>query len=182
MRKVILIILLGCVQGFDKETNLEWCSSYKLSWADFTGEIDVTSSFLANINTSIKVNSKKRPNTPPVYDVRAYMNQSKSWKKEGVSVWLLRHEQLHFDICELYVRKIRKSVDSLNQAKVLDKEVYKQLIFSLMDAERTRNELYDLETQHSKNFEKQSDWNKTIVSELALLETYASTPKGCEQR
>src|SRR5699024_5538989 len=52
---------------------------------------------------------KSKVNNTPSILIIGYMIPSESWVKENKkSDYLLKHEQLYFDICELYARKIRK--------------------------------------------------------------------------
>lgn len=159
---------------------IEWCENKKIVWEDFQGYKPKDNTFFANISTKILIEYTIAPNESPNYYVKATMNRSQSWKEGNLSQKLLQHEQLHFDICELYARKIRKSVDSLRKEKVIGTLTYDSLIHAHLRMEKARNNLYDLETNHSTNIEKQFEWDEKIRRELVGLKEYASSSKNCK--
>jgi len=85
------------------------------------------------------------------------------------------HEQGHFDIAELFARKLRKAFAEYKfNAQTVGKDIDK--LFILNKQERTeRDVLYDKETNHSQNKQQQVLWNKKIKSELDNLKKFAST-------
>jgi predicted secreted Zn-dependent protease len=98
----------------------------------------------------------------------------KSWVKAEPSENLLRHEQGHFDITEIYARKLRRHFErnpqlcAKGQAAV-DAEAKK--IFAEWDATQDQ---YDLETNHSKNIPVQREWETRIQHDLKELELWAA--------
>ena len=42
--------------------------------------------------------------------------------------YVLQHEQIHFDLTELYARKMRKSVESLRQKNITNISIYRKKI------------------------------------------------------
>ena len=85
----------------------------------------------------------------------------------------MAHEQLHFDITELYARIFRKqltenikSVRDLSKIKGMGKQ-----ILSDWDKEE---DLYDRETEHSINEAKQKEWILNIRQRLDELKDFAS--------
>ncbi len=86
---------------------------------------------------------------------------------------LLNHEQLHFDIAELFARKIRKEIFNLKQRndnlhyidyKIIYKDLYKDY--------RAYQNLYDSETEHSKLVIQQKQWQEKVAKELVELEGF----------
>lgn len=110
------------------------------------------------------------------HTICAYFNREKSWKKSYFSNYILNHEQRHFDIAEIYARKIRKSLDSLYAIGGVD---YDDLIKNHLDMKKEFSRLYDFETKHSIDKEKQSFWDKMIDDELQTLEKYKSKAGDC---
>jgi len=86
---------------------------------------------------------------------------------------LLEHEQGHFDLCEVYVRQLRKQLLAANlKAFNLIKDgnaIYKQVYAAYLD----RQELYERETNHGLDRAGQVKWNKSISDELSTLEAYS---------
>jgi hypothetical protein len=81
---------------------------------------------------------------------------------------LLEHEQAHFDLCEVYARRLRKRVEDSNYKLDID-----NAIFEVFEAFKKRQKLYDQETNHSRNKEKQAEWLKIIANELSELDNYS---------
>jgi hypothetical protein len=85
---------------------------------------------------------------------------------------LLNHEQKHFDLCELYARKVYKELleagltaATLQQANNIYKNVF--------DEYNERQYKYDSETEHGTNLEEQAKWDTIILEELNSLSAYA---------
>lgn len=107
--------------------------------------------------------------------IEAIFQKSKSYLK-GESSYLLKHEQLHFDITELYARKLRQRISQKNFAKVsnIQEEIMK--MYTKVNAELDKEQVnYDNDTEHSQNSAKQKLWNQDISNQLKLLENFSST-------
>src|SRR5687768_2492955 len=112
----LIILLLPVITnaqpaGEPEEDVISWNEFYKLQWHDFQGEPGEDARGDAGAAVQIKAKPflvKKEIK----YDVVALFNRNKSWAR-GQSTTLLAHEQLHFDIAELYARKIRKKIKEL---------------------------------------------------------------------
>ena len=85
----------------------------------------------------------------------------------------MAHEQLHFDITELYARKFRQQVAHLvvsNSIKSQLQNLHEKINKELALAQNT----YDRETDNSVNLELQNKWNSYVKLELKKLEAYKS--------
>ena len=84
------------------------------------------------------------------------------------------HEQGHFNIAELFARKLRKAFAEYNfNAHTVGKDIDK--LFILNKQERNEMDaLYDKETNRSQNGQQQVLWNKKIKSELDNFKQFAS--------
>lgn len=107
------------------------------------------------------------------YDVRAMFSIKWSWflKASQGDTALLRHEQMHFNITELYARKIRKLLTEYKQPCGKEKEI-RIKINSLIQAEIEENNLYDIESVHYTNKVMQKKWEEKIKKELEETKTY----------
>ena len=85
-----------------------WSSCYKLKWKDFQSNIDTTSAYGAVSNPIINYKLRATEDTFTI-EVTCFFIKSKSWSKFKNSDTLLIHEQGHFDIAELFARKLRKA-------------------------------------------------------------------------
>jgi predicted secreted Zn-dependent protease len=78
----------------------------------------------------------------------------------------LLHEQGHFDITELYARKLDEAIREYNFNPKKFKTDLDQIYKDIMDEKEDRQNRYDLETDFSRNQEKQAEWIKKIQKEL----------------
>lgn len=92
----------------DLDAVIIWTKNYKLSWNDFLGK---NFRFKDNTaaNSSLKLHFIPSYNNKGVYSytIIPVFNRLTSWTISR-SPELLNHEQTHFDILEIFARKIRK--------------------------------------------------------------------------
>ena len=167
-----LSLVTGSAQpaGEPEESLIQWNEFYKLQWHDFQGKPDAGARGDAGAAVQIKAKPflvKKQIR----YDVIAIFNRGKSWSR-GQSPSLLAHEQLHFDIAELYARKIRKKIRELNSQGVADIKTYNTAIQELLEESNEADYRYDLETLHGAMSRKQAAWSEKVKQELASLQRY----------
>jgi predicted secreted Zn-dependent protease len=101
------------------------------------------------------------------------MNTQKSWTKTS-SDTILTHEKRHFDITEIYARKLRKAFKEKRFSQsTLNKE--SKALFNSINKELNKQQvLYDKETNHSINRQQQLNWESKIEKELNALSEYKS--------
>jgi hypothetical protein len=165
-----LVILLShnfCVA----QDSIPWKSSYKLKWQDFRGVPDRGSDRVAitvsNIGYSLTYNS-----TSFTVRVKCVFEKRKSWTTT-IDSSVLVHEQGHFDISEIFARKLRKAFREYKfNAKTVQSDL-KEIFTRINSERRLYNELYDIETNSSQNHTMQVQWNKKIADELNTLKAYA---------
>jgi predicted secreted Zn-dependent protease len=108
--------------------------------------------------------------------IKACFYPKDSWKGNYIDDALLAHEQKHFDIVELYARKLRKQ---LMEIKVQDQEDAQQKLDSLhkiIDAEMDAyQDKYDEESDYSMAHDKQVAWIKRIDAVMDSLANYQNT-------
>jgi len=79
---------------------------------------------------------------------------------------VLSHEQLHFDITELFARKFRERLKTVKNDTDIKKKVRK--IFAEINRElNTFQNKYDRETNYSRNIPEQLLWNEKIAEALS---------------
>ncbi len=142
-----------------------------IQWDDFKGRPEMRGKYVASLSSSIQVAGRFVNRDSVVYEVKASMNTQKSWVAIK-SDTLLQHERCHFDITEMYARKLRKEMLKRRfSAATLNKEVSK--LFRKMNEERNQMQiLYDEETNHSIHYQKQLAWEKKIAQALLELEGF----------
>lgn len=154
---------------------LSWNEFYRLQWEDFQGEPDKNSQ--ADAATSVQIKAKPFLVKKKIhYDVVAKFNRTKSWYRDQ-SPSLLAHEQLHFDIAEVYARKIRKRIEDLNRQGINNIKAYNAAIHELLLESNEVDVQYDMETLHGAMSKKQAAWSAKIKAELASLKKYKKTKR-----
>lgn len=154
---------------------LLWNEFYKLQWDDFQGGPDKGS--LGDAGTAVQIKAKPYLVKKEIrYDVEALFNRRKSWVRD-TSPSLLAHEQLHFDIAELYARKIRKKIRELQKQRVKDIRTFNNEIQALLLESNEVDERYDLETLHGALSRKQAHWSARVKQELASLNSFRKSKR-----
>lgn len=149
---------------------LEWNEYYRLQWDDFQGE--PTAESIGDAGAVVHIKAKPYLVKKQVhYHVYAYFNRSKSWARDK-SAELLAHEQLHFDIAELYARKIRRLVAEMQRHHVRDVSEFNAAIHRLLEESNEYDRLYDIQTLHGAILKKQDEWTRKVMSELESLKNF----------
>lgn len=102
--------------------------------------------------------------------VTAYFYPDESWyRPELCNDNTLAHEQLHFDISELFARKMGARLDRTSfsdDVKAEVRRIYGDILLELKGVQ----DLYDQETDYSRNRAKQAQWNLRIAQALQRVE------------
>jgi hypothetical protein len=166
-------ILLLSVHKASAQDTIYWQPTYKLKWEDFQGKADSNSQFGATSYPGIKYSLSVNEDSVSTRVV-CFFIKSRSWVRVISDTGLI-HEQGHFDLAELFARKLRKAFAEYKfNAQTVGKDIDK--LFILNRQERTKMDiLYDKETDFSRNRKQQLLWNKKIKVELDTLQKYASS-------
>lgn len=168
--KTILFSFLIClfIKPLPPE-RIVWEEDRALIWADFKGNPDYLLSFVATTNSgmshSYSINSNgfldKSSST-----VLAHFYPTFSWYKPAdTTAAILRHEQSHFDITEMYARKLRKRIEDYNFTSNAKEEI--KYLYRLTEEERRETQrLFDQETDHSRIQKEERQWEERIKDSL----------------
>jgi hypothetical protein len=160
-----------------KDTIL-WSPSYRLVWNDFKGKAPVPSPYSAQSNCLYTLSSIPRFSEDTMYltvHLHPCFTRDASWvERSSKQDSLLQHEQLHFDLCELYGRRFRKSISEKKFSLLeYDKEL-NSIFREVWDEYRKAQDDYDAETQHGIIPEIQNAWYRKVEAELETLSGYAT--------
>ncbi len=155
------------------EEEITWSGDRRLSWDDFKGIPSGGGFTGATTYSTIKATPKVEGyfNSRVAVEVKAVFRCDKSWAKEKAkeSAYLLNHEQRHFDIAEMYARKIKQALApyritprNYDQIKA---EVIEQLFQEYVDYDKA----YDHETVHGLKAGVQREWDERIDEALGLV-------------
>lgn len=163
--KIIVIALLSLLYSvaYAVENCVDWHSHPELTWDDFQGEVAEDSQYAAMSYWYIYYRWEGNK-------VRAEscFQTSKAWIRDGKqSDYLLKHEQLHFDIAQLHIRLFQKKLESVTTTAQV-----KKLFDESLRAAKQMQVQYDEETQHSRNKPEQKRWNQWVADQLEQLDDY----------
>src|SRR3954470_6921615 len=168
MRAFVILIVICFVSILTnaQETRIRWNENKRLQWNDFAGKANDTSWYDAECFAEIGYHYKFENSRSFQFDVFANFIKDISWtKKENQSEHLLQHEQLHFDIAELFSMKMKEMFQNFNYTENYQAEI-RQLFDKNKQAYHAMQQLYDNETNHSLNKTKQKEWEDNITSQL----------------
>ncbi|MDN5200060.1 DUF922 domain-containing protein [Fulvivirgaceae bacterium BMA10] len=158
------------------ENMIEWRPDRKLTWDDYKGTPNTESPFNAESSLQISYGMSIRDDGRGIkikFDVKCSFDIDESWVKPGSkSDRLLKHEQLHFDIAEIYARKLRLKLEK-NTFDAKNYQKKSQSIFQENFDEYTRfQDKYDEETNHGLKQDIQELWDARISKALEDSKKY----------
>jgi predicted secreted Zn-dependent protease len=169
---LILISLSGLSSSKQDNSLIDWNADKKLTWKDFKAEPEKGYAAAALTSTNIKIDFGYY-NEMLQYHIRCRFDKNKSWGRVK-NDYILSHEQAHFDIAEIYARKLNKVLKAYKpNENNISKEVNK-IYENLMHEYYERQEEYDKETNFSINKIKQEEWLKKVSNELNDLKNYSN--------
>lgn len=172
---IMMVISLTSFAQLSKrmaQDTLVWKSDSMLTKEDFKAKHGGSN---AGSTSSFIYLYPKEKNATVNFIVEAIFLKSKSFLKEE-SPYIIKHEQLHFDISELYARKLRKAIADKDFKKVNKIVDVIQQLYNKITSEWQREEAkYDNDTEHGMNAAKQQVWNENIAKQLKELEQFTST-------
>lgn len=169
---MFLILFCARIEAQDKEDRvLLWTPERRLTWADYQGRALKTewasattaSGITYSLSSTISNNESRLE-----IIVTALFYPDKSWyKAELCDDVVLSHEQLHFDITELFARKFKERLKTVKNDTDIKKKV--RAIFVDINKElNTFQNKYDRETNYSRNIPEQLIWNEMVADALKI--------------
>lgn len=170
---ILLTVLLSSFQ--DKKNIIVWQENKPLTWDDFKGKPEKRFSAASTHYNMFKTTEQNGPSAEVVVEAVFYCKES--WKRESwINEQVLEHEQKHFDIVELYARKLRKLISAKKYSSYPHLKTVSDSLFTVIDKEMdVYQDKYDDETDASMNGDKQREWNKKIMEEIQALSEYKNT-------
>jgi hypothetical protein len=172
MSKVFFSLLLVCVSVIQTNSLIPWNASRRLTWSDFKGDPDPHSTNAALTSSNINIEFGYDEDGFQ-YSIKCSFDQNRSWVRIQTND-VLAHEQGHFDIAEIYARRLNKLMKAYRfNAKTAGKDL-NLLYENAMKQHRQTQIEYDQETDYSRNRPKQEEWLKKISDDLKSLEAFAN--------
>lgn len=165
--------------GKSKSNTITWNKYRKLKITDFQARRSRSNKNTAATTASafgFNITDKNGQITGNIF-VKFYKEDS-WWNPENENSRrkqiILKHEQLHFDICELFGRKLYREILKLKSKNHLNSRSLDRLHKRLEKEYHHYQDLYDKETDHSLNAEAQKKWNSKVDKELRSLDKYSN--------
>jgi hypothetical protein len=167
MKNVFLFIAFlsaFSVSGQKEDEYLNWNATRKLTWDDFKAEAQRIGNTAALTTTHLGF-SYNMVNGIFSYTIECRFDKNRSWGLVK-NDWILKHEQGHFDIAEIFARKLKRSVESYRFNRNTFQKDLDIIYDEIVKAKEKFQQMYDDETNYSRDKEKQEEWLKKIESEL----------------
>ncbi|HTQ26824.1 MAG TPA: DUF922 domain-containing protein [Puia sp.] len=149
---------------------IDWSPERKLVWSDFRARPVTGTRVAALSGTSIKVDFEFTDESMR-YHIRCQFDRERSWGRVKTA-YILSHEQLHFDIAELYARKLNKALSMYRHFGRENEKEVDEVYQHVMRVYRDEQEEYDQETDFSIDRAEQARWSKKISAELKALRSF----------
>jgi hypothetical protein len=168
--KLFLLLFSSAVLTVSaQEEMMLWKPSLKLQWSDFKGDPPESKRIAATTASGISYSYSAKGNRGEYtldFKVQTHFYPNKSWyHPELCDEVVLSHEQLHFDISELFARKLRGRLRDGSFSENVKAEV-RELFAQVNEELSAFQNRYDLETDYSRNREAQAEWNRRISQML----------------
>ncbi len=162
----------------ESNNTILWNQNIQLEWKDFSGEIDpnlfgsaLTTYSIEIIPENVLVDREDNIQGYENLTVIAKFYKDKSWSVVK-TYELLSHEQLHFDIAELYARKIRKKFSGLKEKGEQKFSSYATAYEVLWQKCREYQKTYDYNTKNGILIARNKWWINKVNEELTELNKY----------
>jgi len=182
-KTVLLIVCFSIYESTHAQTTqnsddiIFWTETYRLQFADFKGAPAQQDTAMQKVNAaklthklgsikeSVDVRVDKQ-NGKTVFIVNGGMKRNESWIKNNGDTITLRHEQGHFDICEIYARMLRRD---LLKAKSLAEA--REMFEKASNDEASEQDKYDAENTFQTGGIT-VEWQANISTRLHELDEY----------
>lgn len=162
-----LVLLCAATAGLAQEA-IVWSLERRLTKEDFRGRAPANASKASMSWIHIETEWECKDGTF-IGTARATFDPAQSWFRRSqnpmqLDLQLLEHEQIHFDIAEVAVRKIRASLQKFTDAcaEAGGTEPIQHLIARADRDLQDEQERYDRETGHGVNARVQDQWKRRI--------------------
>jgi hypothetical protein len=157
---------------------IPWSAARRLTWADFQGPPPGESLEAARTVYLLSYESRCRGQEFQ-FNVAALFLPHQSWVRPGVlaniteRARVLGHEQTHFDLTEVYARRMRRYFAELYNPCGLVEAGVKESVDRFVREEAEAQVRYDRETRYGLENVPQERWKRDVGEMLAKLASFA---------
>lgn len=159
----------------DLGDRIEWSASRKLAWSDYKGQPDPQISAAASTTTYLSIEYEIE-NGKLLYFISSTFSPARSWVRHPTD-HVLGHEQGHFDIAELYARRLHQRMLNYRFDRSNFREKLENIYQTIQKEKDDLQNQYDRETDHSRNEAKQKEWEEKIRQWMKETDSFAQYPK-----
>ncbi|HYC41168.1 MAG TPA: DUF922 domain-containing protein [Chitinophagaceae bacterium] len=160
-----------------KDDYIDW-SPKKLEWSDYQSKPDPESDAAATTTTYLGVEYKVSGNQFQ-YRIACRFSKEKSWGLHRTA-YILAHEQGHFDITEIFARRLNQRLSEYRFNKRTFEKDLKRIYDRVMKEKEEFQNRYDHETDFSRNRKVQYEWLDRIGEILSETEEWGGYPRISE--
>lgn len=157
---------------------ITWSPERKLSWQDFKGAAPVQQQQHVAAITACGIgyytNSVSADQRPVITVYNTFYMQDSWVRQEAADERVLQHEQGHFDLCEIYTRKLRQEIANAHITGANMKSELARIYARVTNDYEARQQAYEAETSHGTVAAAQQRWTMQIGQELGTLTYFAS--------
>ena len=153
---------------------IPWENDKRLIWEDFLCEPKVGTDAVASTSTSLGI-AYQLNDGELKYHITCYFNKEKSWGLMKTD-YILAHEQGHFDITEVFARRLNQALQNYQFNRKTFKKDIGQIYQAIVSQKEEYQKTYDAQTDHSRNRKVQYDWLEKIDSLLVETAPFANYP------
>jgi hypothetical protein len=151
-----------------------WSADRPLTWSDYKAKPDPSSGAAASTATFLGFDYQYR-NGSLTYKITNTFSPDRSWGRHKTA-YILAHEQGHFDIAEIYARKLYQRMSAYKPGKNFQKDLG-QIYENVSNEKAVYQQQYDRETNHSIKTDEQAAWLKKIAEELKATKEWKDYPR-----
>ena len=153
---------------------IPWNFSRRLLWDDFLCEPQKNTDAVASTSTSLGI-AYQSEHGELTYKITCNFSKNKSWGLLKTD-YILAHEQGHFDITEIYARRLYKALQDYQFNRRTYRKDVNDIYKAIVQEKEDMQIAYDGETDHSRNRKVQSEWLQKIDQMLVETEPWAQYP------
>lgn len=178
MKWIFLVCLLITNVLFAQK--IVWKEDLKLNWSNFKSTINhqrgTNVVAYTNCGWVYSVVKSSNPKSPVTIKIETVFNEDRSWKDtKKINDYVLGHEQKHFDIAEIFARKLRKEVQEKIKTSGDFNKNFQGIYNRLSNDYRKFQILYDKDTKNGMDEVKQVEYDRSITEELENFKIYKAS-------
>jgi Bacterial protein of unknown function (DUF922) len=164
------------------EGGIPWSAKHLPGWPDFRGRPRTGTTIAAQTSSSVTYLLQCRGDRLS-FAVLAVFSPSESWVRPDIptspngSVATLRHERTHFNITELFARRLRQAFVQARSICPAGRKEARRAFDRLSQASNAAQDRYDRETAHGMAPDAQARWDREVAAALDSLARYTATAR-----